>query len=58
MNKILFACFLMLTINTQIALDNEFTFEDDVLILNDNNIDLALNQFKFILIEFYAHWFR
>lgn len=48
----------MLTINTQIALDNEFTFEDDVLILNDNNIDLALNQFKFILIEFYAHWFR
>ena len=48
-------CLLLFTSNAQA--DPEFTFVDDVLILTDNNIDLAINQFKFILIEFYAHWY-
>ena len=37
-----------------IAFSAKFTYDGDVLVLNDGNINAAIKQYDFILLEFYA----
>jgi protein disulfide-isomerase A1 len=39
-----------------VALAVEFPEEDDVLVLDDTNIDAALEEYPELLVEFYAPW--
>jgi hypothetical protein len=33
------------------------TYDDDVLVLNNGNFKKALEQHKYLLVEFYAPWY-
>merc|ERR1711943_92264 len=39
-----------------LAVTAEYTKEDDVLVLTDENIGDAIKEFPFLLVEFYAPW--
>lgn len=54
----IFACMKSLAILFAIllAVSAEFTEEDNVLVLTTDTFQEALDQFKFILVEFYAPW--
>ncbi|KAM3141705.1 hypothetical protein pb186bvf_006310 [Paramecium bursaria] len=49
MNKFIFVLFT-------IILGVKFTYDGDVLVLNDGNVNAAIKQYDFILLEFYAQW--
>ena len=34
----------------------EFSYEEDVLVLTDKNIEEAMTEFEYLMIEFYAPW--
>lgn len=38
------------------AVVTEFTYDSDVLVLDENNIEEAKNSFEYLLLEFYAPW--
>lgn len=40
-----------------LAFSNPFyTYEDGVIVLNDNNFEQALHEFEYVLVDFYAPW--
>ena len=39
------------------ANEDGFFYESDVLVLNDNNFDIVINKFKYLLVDFYAEWY-
>jgi hypothetical protein len=32
--------------------------EDGILVLTDDNFDVAINTYKFVFVDFYAIWYR
>lgn len=50
--------FLILCLIGLSAFGYTFPYEGDVLVLNDNNINAAIKQYDYLLVEFYATWFK
>jgi protein disulfide-isomerase A1 len=51
--QMIFVLLSLMAIATQA---NNFTYENDVMILDESNFDEALDQFEYIFLDFYAPW--
>lgn len=53
MLKVLILCLLGVSVFSY-----TFSYDGDVLVLNDNTINAAIKSFDYLLVEFYASWFE